>query len=154
MQIAATDRIEKSVEIKASPARVWRALTDHREFGAWFRVNMEGPFEPGRSVKGRSTHPGYEHVVLEMVDVVLRPEEYFSFRWRPYALDPAVDYSKEPRTLVEFRLEPAAVGTLLRVTESGFDGIPAWRRDEAFRMNSEGWDEEMGNIKVYVERER
>lgn len=151
MQTATTDRIEKSVEIKAPPARVWRALTDHREFGEWFRVNLEGPFVAGGTTKGRITHPGYEQVVMEVVDVVLRPEEYFSFRWRPYALDPAVDYSKEPRTLVEFRLEAKAGGTMLRVAESGFDGIPAWRRDEAFRMNSAGWAAQMGNIKGYAE---
>lgn len=89
---------------------------------------------------------------MEVVDVVLRPEEYFSFRWRPYAVDPAVDYTAEPQTLVEFRLEPKAGGTLLRVTELGFDGIPAWRRDEAFRMHSGGWSEQMENIRAYAER--
>ena len=140
-----TDRIEKTIELKASPERVWRALTDYKEFGAWFRANLEGPFVPGKSTRGRITYPGYEHLVMEVAVVKMEPERLFSFHWHPYAIDPKVDYSKEPPTLVEFTLEKTATGTLLKVTESGFDAIPAARRDEAFRMNDGGWTEQMKN---------
>jgi uncharacterized protein YndB with AHSA1/START domain len=145
-----TDRIEKTIELKAPPERVWRALTDYKEFGAWFRANLEGPFVPGKSVRGRITYPGYEHLVMDVVVVKMEPERVFSFHWHPYAIEPNVDYSKEPPTLVEFTLEKTATGTLLRVTESGFDALPAERRDEAFRMNSGGWTEQMKNIDQYV----
>lgn len=145
-----TDRIEKQVELKASVQRVWRALTDYKEFGEWFRVNLEGPFVPGQSTKGNITYPGYEHLVMEVVVQELEPERLFSFHWHPYAVDPEKDYSQEPPTLVEFRLEPTDDGTLLRVTESGFDAIPPERRDEAFRMNEGGWEEQVQNIKSYV----
>jgi len=150
MTQSSTDRIEKRIELKASPARVWRALTDHKEFGEWFRVSLEGPFVPGRVTRGRITYPGYEHLVMEATVVTMEPERLFSIRWHPYAVDPKADYSKEPPTLVEFRLERMATGTLLLVTESGFDAIPAARRDEAFRMNSDGWAQQLKNIEAYV----
>jgi uncharacterized protein YndB with AHSA1/START domain len=145
-----TDRIEKEIVLRASRSRVWRALTDAREFGTWFRVVLDGPLVPGATVRGHITHPGYEHVTMEMSIERLEPERLFSYRWHPYAIEPGVDYSTEPTTLVEFRLEEAAGGTRLTVVESGFDGIPEHRRDEAFRMNEGGWAEQMGNIERHV----
>jgi uncharacterized protein YndB with AHSA1/START domain len=147
---SSTDRIEKRIELRASPARVWRALTDHKEFGQWFRVNLESPFVPGMPTRGQITHPGYEHVVMEVVVQKMEAERLFSFHWHPYAVDPKVDYSNEPPTLVEFKLQKSPTGTLLVVTESGFDSIPAARRDEAFRMNSRGWEGQLKNINTHV----
>ena len=144
------DRIEKRVELKAPISRVWRALTDHREFGEWFGVKLDGPFAEGQTARGHITYPGYEHVVLEAVVQKMQPERLFSFTWHPYAVDPKMDYSKETPTLVEFRLEKIPGGTMLQVTESGFDKIPAARRLEAFRMNEGGWTEQMKNIEGYV----
>jgi uncharacterized protein YndB with AHSA1/START domain len=146
-----SDRIEKKVLLRAPKARVWRALTNADEFGTWFRVAMEGPFEVGRVAKGRITHPGYEHLVMEVTVERMDPEDVFAFRWHPYAIDPAVDYSNEPTTLVEFRLEDAPGGTMLTVVESGFDRIPASRRAEAFRMNDEGWSAQVENLRRHVE---
>ena len=144
------NRIEKRIELKASVARVWRALTDHREFGEWFRVNLEGPFVAGQVARGRIAYPGYEHLVFECTVTQMEPERLFSFTWHPYAIDPNIDYSAEPPTLVEFRLEPTESGTRLTVTESGFENIPAHRRAEAFRMNDGGWTEQMKNIERHV----
>ena len=146
-----TDRIEKRIELKAPVARVWRVLTDDHEFGEWFRVRLEGPFVPGRTVRGHITYPGYEHLVMEVVVQTLDAERLFSFTWHPYAIDATVDYSKEPPTLVEFRLEKIPDGTRLTVVESGFDRIPPGRRAEAFRMNDGGWAEQMQNVARYVE---
>ncbi len=145
-----TDRIEKRIELKAPLSRVWRALTDHREFGEWFRVALDQPFVPGQKSTGHITYPGYEHLKWEAVIQKMEPEKLFSFTWHPYAIDPKVDYSKETPTLVEFRLEKTATGTLLLLTESGFDKVPAHRRDEAYRMNDGGWTEQMKNINAYV----
>jgi uncharacterized protein YndB with AHSA1/START domain len=145
-----TDRIEKRIEVKAPVARVWRALTDYREFGEWFRVKIDGPFVPGEVSRGHITWPGYEHLKWEAVVKRMEPERLFSFTWHPYAIDPKVDYSTEPQTLVEFRLEKTAEGTLLTVTESGFDKIPAGRRAEAFRMNENGWAQQLTNIERHV----
>jgi len=150
MEKSNTDRIEKRIELKAPVTRVWRALTDHHEFSKWFEVNLEGPFVPGKTTRGRITYPGYEHVVMEVVVQKMEPERLFSFRWHPGAVDPKVDYSKEPPTLVEFRLEPTSDGTLLRLSESGFDAIPAARRAEAFRMNDGGWTEQVKNLEAHV----
>jgi uncharacterized protein YndB with AHSA1/START domain len=144
------DRIEKTIEIKAPVSRVWRALTDHREFGTWFHVRLEGPFVPGKATGGQITYPGYEHVRMEVVVQKLQPERLFAFTWHPFAVDPKIDYSHETPTLVEFTLEPSKNGTLLRVVESGFDKIPPHRRDEAFRMNEGGWAAQMGNIERHV----
>jgi uncharacterized protein YndB with AHSA1/START domain len=145
-----SDRIEKRIELKAPVSRVWRALTDYREFGDWFKVKLEGPFVAGEVARGQITHPGYEHVQMQMVVQKIEPERLFSFTWHPYGIDSKADYSKETPTLVEFRLEKSAVGTLLEVTESGFDMVPKERRDEAFRMNDNGWAQQMKNIESYV----
>ena len=145
------DRIEKRIALKAPVSRVWRALTDHEKFGAWFQVKLEAPFEPGKEAVGRITHPGYEHVTWRAVVRQMVPERLFSLSWHPYAVEPGVDYSDEPQTLIEFRLEPHGEGTLLTLTESGFERIPAHRRDEAFRMNDGGWTQQMENIRRYVE---
>jgi uncharacterized protein YndB with AHSA1/START domain len=146
-----TDRIEKNVTLRAPLARVWRALTNAEEFGTWFRVKLDGAFSEGATVRGKITHPGYEHLTLEIQIVRLEPERYFSYRWHPYAIDPDVDYSTEPTTLVEFRLDDAGGATRLTIVESGFDGIPAARRAEAFRMNDDGWTEQTRNISHHVE---
>jgi uncharacterized protein YndB with AHSA1/START domain len=142
--------IEKRIDLKAHVSRVWRALTDFREFGEWFRVKLENPFAPGKISRGNITHPGYEHVQMEVMVQTMQPERVFSFTWHPYAVDPKIDYSKEPSTLVEFRLEKTATGTLLTLTESGFDKIPAHRRLEAFRKNDGGWTQQLKNIEAYV----
>lgn len=147
-----TDRIEKEIEIKAPVSRVWKALTDYKEFGTWFRVKLEGPFVPGEEARGQITYPGYEHVTFRATVQKMEPERYFSFTWHPYAVDPDQDYSQEPPTLVEFTLTETAAGTLVRVVESGFDKIPAHRRDEAFRMNEGGWSGQVKNIRDYVEK--
>ena len=145
-----TNIIEKRIELKAPVSRVWRALTDHREFGQWFRVNLDGPFVPGEVSRGQITYPGYEHIKWEAIVQKMEPERLFSFTWHPYAVDPNVNYSKETPTLVEFRLEKAGSGTLLVLTESGFDNIPVERRSEAFRRNDGGWTEQMKNIEAHV----
>ena len=142
--------IEKRIELKAPVSRVWRALTDYREFGEWFRVALEGPFIEGENARGHITWPGYEHLVWEAVIQKMEPEKLFSFTWHPYAIDPKVDYTKETPTLVEFRLEPTASGTLLTLTESGFENVPAHRRAEAFRMNDGGWAQQIKNIDIHV----
>jgi len=144
------DRIEKRIELKAPVSRVWRALTDHREFGEWFRVKMESPFVPGQVARGQITYPGYEHLKMEIVVQKMEPERLFSFTWHPNASDPKKDYSGETPTMVEFRLEKTASGTLLTLTESGFDKIPKDRRLEAFRSNDGGWIEQMKNIERHV----
>ena len=150
MTPSSTDRIEKRIELNAPVARVWRALTDYKEFGAWFRVDLEGPFVPGKMTRGRILYPGYEHLVMEVEVQKVEPQRLFSFHWHPYAVDPGVDYTSEPPTLVEFRLEQAGKGSVLSLIESGFDAIPASRRDEAFRMNDGGWTEQMTNIETHV----
>ncbi|HWW98334.1 MAG TPA: SRPBCC family protein [Edaphobacter sp.] len=146
----ANDRIEKQIDLKAPVSRVWRALTDYREFGEWFRVKLEGPFVAGQVSRGQLTFPGYEHLQMELAVQKIEPERYFSYTWHPYAVDPKVDYSQETPTLVEFTLEKSAKGTLLKVTESGFDKIPSARRLEAFRMNENGWGQQLKSIENYV----
>jgi uncharacterized protein YndB with AHSA1/START domain len=152
MSTTTTDRIEKQIVLRAPRSRVWRALTDSKEFGAWFQSVFTEPFHPGARVKGRITYPGYEHLTMEIVIEAMEPERLFSYRWHPNAVDPAMDYSKESMTLVEFTLEDAEGGTRLRVVESGFDKIPIERRAEALKSNDGGWAEQMKSIARYLER--
>jgi uncharacterized protein YndB with AHSA1/START domain len=146
------DSIEKIVELKAPVARVWRALTDHREFGKWFQVDLEGPFVVGEITRGQITYPGYEHMQWEATVKVMEPQKLFSFTWCPFGGDPDIDYSNEPTTLVEFRLQPTSDGCRLSITESGFDALPDDdRRVDALRRNTRGWNEQVKNIAAHVE---
>jgi uncharacterized protein YndB with AHSA1/START domain len=151
MNDVSTDRIEKQITLRAPRARVWRAIADSEQFGQWFKVKLAGPFVEGQTVRGQITHPGYEHLAMEIMVERVQPERYLAYRWHPYAIDPAVDYSAEPATLVEFTLEESGPDTVLRIVESGFDRIPAGRRDEAFRMNERGWAGQLKNIERHVE---
>ncbi|AMO25222.1 SRPBCC family protein [Ramlibacter tataouinensis] len=152
MNSSDTDRIERSVIIDAPRQRVWRALAQAEEFGNWFGVNLKGQsFAPGQRARGPITYPSYEHLMFEVVVERVQAQELLSFRWHPYAVDPAVDYSQEEPALVTFTLTDApAGGTLLTVVESGFDKVPPQRRAEAFRMNSGGWDAQMENVRRHV----
>ncbi len=147
-----TDSIEKRAILAAPLARVWRAISDAREFGAWFRMEFDGEFREGARVRGRITYPGYEHLTGELVIDRIIPPTYLSYRWHPHAVDPSRDYSQEPMTLVEFELSEAPGGTSLLVRESGFDAIPAGRGLEALRMNSGGWDAQVENVSQHVAR--
>jgi uncharacterized protein YndB with AHSA1/START domain len=153
MDTVSTDRIEKTIVLKAPRSRVWRALTSPDEVSDWFGVNLKGgTFVPGQATRGPITIKGYQHVTFEVIVEEMLPERLFSWRWHPYAIDPAVDYSKEPRTLVVFTLEEVAGGTHLTVVESGFDAIPMHRRAEAIKMNTGGWTGQLQNIDKHVSR--
>jgi uncharacterized protein YndB with AHSA1/START domain len=146
-----TDRIERTILLKAPRSRVWRALSNAAEFGAWFGVDFKGKaFAAGKPVRGKVTYPGYEHIEMEVQIERMEPERLLSWRWHPAAIDPAVDYSDEPTTLVEFELSEGEGGTVLTVVESGLDKIPLARRATVFRLNSSGWDEQMRNIEKHV----
>jgi len=146
----ASDVIEKEIVMKAPRAKVWRALTDAQQFSRWFGVQMDDPFAPGARARGRITYPGKEHLTMELEIERMEPEHLFSWRWHPYAVDPERDYSQEPTTLVVFELDEVPEGTRVRVTETGFDRIPLFRRAEAFRRNSNGWAQQMENVARYV----
>jgi uncharacterized protein YndB with AHSA1/START domain len=157
------DRLEKQAVLKAPLARVWRALSDPREFGAWFGVDLEGPFVAGQVVVGRmrptvvdpevaklqAPHAGK---AFELRVERIEPPHHFAFRWHPFAVDQQVDYRSEPTTLVEFRLSEVDGGTLLEIVESGFDGLPAARRAAAFRANEGGWAHQLRLVAAWVER--
>jgi uncharacterized protein YndB with AHSA1/START domain len=146
-----SDRIERKILLKASRSRVWRALSNAEEFGNWFGVDFRGKsFVAGKPVQGKITYPGIEHIVMEVFVERVVPERLLSWRWHPAAIDPAVDYSQEPTTLVVFELADAEGGILLTVVESGLDGIPLARRATVYRMNSSGWDEQMRNVEKHV----
>jgi uncharacterized protein YndB with AHSA1/START domain len=145
-----TDRIEKQIRLSASRARVWRAITDVREFGVWFGVNLSGLVGPGLKLRGPITSKGYEYLTMEVTVETFEPETRYAFRWHPNAVDPQKDYSDEPTTLVTFTLEEIDGGTLLTIVESGFDGIPASRRMQAFDRNSQGWTQQLENIRRHL----
>jgi uncharacterized protein YndB with AHSA1/START domain len=160
---ASTDRIEKTVLLRAPLARVWRAISDAREFGTWFGVELDGSFVAGARLTARivptkvdpevaKAQQPYAGMRFEVTVDRIEPMRLFSFRWHPFAIDPEVDYSKEPSTLVVFQLEEAAGGTKLVITESGFDKIPLERRAKAFTANEQGWTAQARLIEKYLAR--
>lgn len=144
-----TDRIEKQIVLRATPARVWRALSNAREFGSWFGAEFEGDFATSKEARGKVKYQGQE-LILTLVIERMEPERLLAFRWHPYAIDPTVDYASEPTTLVEIALTEVPEGTRLTVTETGFDRIPLARRAKAFEMNSHGWTQQLENIARHV----
>ncbi|WP_224372132.1 SRPBCC family protein [Hyalangium versicolor] len=144
-----TDRIEKKTLLRAPRSRVWRALTNAEEFGNWFGVRLSGEFAPGARLKGKVTHPGYEHVPFEITVERMEPERLFSWRG-PLTVKPDEPPSAQPTTLVVFELEEVPGGTQLTVTESGFDQIPLSHRTEAYRGNEQGWAIQMEAIGRYL----
>jgi uncharacterized protein YndB with AHSA1/START domain len=156
-----TDRIEKKILLKAPLARVWGALSDSKQFGTWFGMKFDGPFTPGARMRGvivptkmnpevAKAQKKYEGVAFEIMIEQMQPERLFSFRWHPGAVDPAIDYSREPTTLVVFTLEQLPDGVMLTLTESGFDQIPLERRAKAFASNQQGWSIQMTLIEAYL----
>ncbi len=145
-----TDRIEKQFDVSAKRSRVWRAISDAEEFGTWFGIKLDRSFAPGAVVLGKLANPRFEHVTVEMFVEKVEPEGYFSYRWHPYPMDPAIDYSAEPTTLVEFKLDETPTGTTVTIIESGFDRLPASRRVEAFRMNEGGWASQAKKLANHV----
>jgi uncharacterized protein YndB with AHSA1/START domain len=150
MPATSTDRIEKQIVLDAPRSRVWRALTDVRQFNQWFGVNLEQPFKAGEKTSGRITIRGYDHIVMEAWVETIEPEHHFSFRWHPGSVEPNIDYSAEPTTLVVFTLEDDDEGTKLTVVETGFDALPESRRAKAFSGNESGWTGQLRNIAKYV----
>lgn len=147
------DRIERRALFRASRSRIWQAISDAREFGHWFGAKLEGAFAEGTSVCGHVSYPGYEHLRIEMQVERMEPERLFSYHRLPYPADPEADCSGEPTTLVEFHLDDTeSGGTLLRIVETGFSRLPDSRREEAYRMNDEGWAEQLENLRDYIER--
>ena len=144
------ERIVKTIELGAPVSRVWRALTDPTEFGQWFRVKLDGPFKPGVVSTGMMTYPGYEQCPWRAVIERMDHEQLLSFRWHDFDETSGVDISEQPVTLVEIRMEPTTDGTLLTITESGFEAIPDPRRLEVLRDNTEGWDIQADNIAAHV----
>jgi uncharacterized protein YndB with AHSA1/START domain len=170
--MSSTDRIEKQVTLRAPVTRVWRAIADAREFGQWFGVELDGEFAVGRTITGTWRGEFPEEMIIEAQKRAgvkpskvkfpgphtvfctverMEPERYFSFRWIPYGIDADADLEREEKTLVEFRLEPIAEGTRLTIVESGFNRVPAHRRERAFRMNEGGWTAQSENLRKYVE---
>jgi uncharacterized protein YndB with AHSA1/START domain len=147
-----TDSIRKELVIQAPRSRVWKALTDSKEFGTWFRVEFAEPFREGRTLAGRKIHPDFKDLAVQFMIEKIEPETRFTYRWHPYAIDPKADYSGETPTLVEFTLEEVKGGTKLVVTESGFDRIPEARRAIAFKSHGEGWTIQAGRLDEYVRR--
>jgi uncharacterized protein YndB with AHSA1/START domain len=144
------DRIERSLIIAAPRERVWNALTDSHKFSEWFNVKLDGMFEPGETIQGSVLEKDFEGLRFQMEIGQMDTERLFSWRWHPAPVNPKVDYSREPTTLVEFKLDDAPAGTRLSLVESGFTGLPAERRDAAYRMNYEGWGIQMNRIDEYV----
>ena len=150
LPLSTTDRIEKQIVLDAPRARVWRALTDVKQFNQWFGAALTSPFVPGTEVTGHLTVRNYEHVEMHLWIEAMEPDRYFAFRWHPYAIQPDVDYSAEPTTLVTFTLEDVHDGTQLTIVESGFDAIPESRRQAAFTSNSKGWAGQAENIRKFL----
>ncbi len=162
--VTSGDSIRKNVLLRAPQERVWRAISDAKQFGGWFGVDFEGDFVAGAHMIGRlvptkvdpevaKTQKPYEGMTFEFHIDRIEPMRLFSFRWHPFAVDKDVDYATEPMTLVTFELRRAPDGTMLTIAESGVDGIPLARRADAFSANEEGWTAQAQLLEKYLTAE-
>jgi uncharacterized protein YndB with AHSA1/START domain len=151
MTIAELSRIDRTIEIKASPERVWRALTSAKELSTWFQVTIEGEIAAGNEVWMTSTHAEHAGQRFHVRVVELTPPSRVVWQWHPGEVDPETDYSREPRTTVTFSLAPSTAGTLLTLAETGFDEISLKRRAKVYGDNSQGWTEVFVWLQRYVE---
>jgi uncharacterized protein YndB with AHSA1/START domain len=156
-----TDCIEKQVLLRAPLPRVWEAISNSDRFGSWFGVAFDGPFKEASRVTGKIVPTSVDPEVAKLQQPHagkhfefwierIEPMRRISFRWHPYAIDPSVDYSGEPTTLIVFELRERSDGTQLTITESGFDGIPLARRAAAFTANEGGWEHQTKLIQKYL----
>jgi uncharacterized protein YndB with AHSA1/START domain len=153
-----TDRIEKSVLLRAPLDRVWSAISDSAQFGRWFGMRFDGPFVAGSIVRGVIAPTTVDDAVARLQEphagmadtweiVAVEPRRRFAYRWHPFG---GADHAGEPTTLVEFTLDETPDGVMLRITESGFDAIPAPRSTTAFEANSEGWSAQVRLVQKYL----
>ena len=156
------DRIQKKITLRAPQSRVWQAVSDAKKFGSWFGVDFEGPFVAGRSLHGRMRPTEVDAEVAELQEAhrgkafdwsveKIEPESRIVFRWHPFAIEPDVDYSKEPTTQIVFELRTIPEGTELTITESGFSKIPLERRAKAFAANEGGWQYQTKLLEKYLQ---
>ena len=136
------DRIDRSIDIDASAERVWALVSRP---GWWINEGTVDP-EPDLTVDGADAvlhHPAYGEFRLQVLES--RPHSYVSYRW--------IDLGVDAGTLVEFWIEPRADGVTLRVAESGFSGLGQARADwlKHHEGNVEGWRQELGAAKAFVE---
>jgi uncharacterized protein YndB with AHSA1/START domain len=155
------DKIEKKVLLHAPLERVWQAISDAQQFGSWFGARFDGPFRAQSRLSGAITPTSVDPEVAKLqkphegkafefwVDRI-EPMRYIAFRWHPFAIEPNIDYTKEPTTLIEFTLQAIGEATELTIVESGFENIPIARRADAFRANEGGWTHQMKLIERYL----
>jgi len=152
MNVAELSRIDRTIEIGAPPERVWRALTNAAELSSWLQVTIEGEIAPGSEVWMTSVHPDHHGQRFRVRFTELTPPRRFVWEWHPGAVDPDVDYTREPRTTVTFTLEPSKRGTRLSVSETGFDAVSLARRAQVYTDNNQGWTTVVGWLQTYVEK--
>lgn len=144
-----TDAIERKVFLRASRKNVWDDITDPKLFAEWFSMDIKGTFEPGNKITGTVNFKEHEKMIVDAKIDEMVPQKVFSWYWHPFPADPNFDYSKEAMTHISFELKDSPGGTLLTVTESGFDKLSPSRRNETYNANSEGWDMVLKSIEKH-----
>ena len=158
------DRIEKRVVLRAPLARVWQAIANSQQFGTWFGIAFDGPFVAGAHLTGKITPTRVDPEVAALQQPhagktfgfhveAIDPMRSIAFRWHPFAIDPAIDLTQEPTTLIIFELEETEGGTRLTISQSGFDRIPLERRAKAFAANDGGWAKQTMLLAKYLAAE-
>jgi uncharacterized protein YndB with AHSA1/START domain len=153
-----SDRIQKTVTLRAPKGRVWRAISNPKDFGAWFGASLAGSFVPGTKVSGKITpttvdasvaaeQAPYAGMPIELLIERVEPDRLVQFRWHPYPVGPE---EAELTTQVSFQLEDDPEGVVLTITESGFERLPAPRSAEAYAGNERGWEKQTELIRKYV----
>jgi len=146
------NQILRTIDLDAPVETVWKALTDHEEFGSWFRLKLDGPFRVGEVTFGEVTYPGHEGLPFWARVKIMDEPRRFSFVWpMDENVQPDDPHLDGKATLVEFILEPSGNGSKLTVRESGFEKLPEEKRLQVFRDNQGGWDAQTKNIKEFVE---
>ncbi len=140
--------IERELHIDASPEVVFDVVSNPEHVREWWPDEADYAAEPGGAGRiGFRQDAGTKWEQLSVVDAV--PPRLFSFRWtHAEGESPAAGNS----FLVEFVLEPAGEGTLLRMTETGFRerGWDQAKTEAEYAAHVEGWDFFLPRLPTYA----
>jgi uncharacterized protein YndB with AHSA1/START domain len=148
MTATVQNTIERSIDLPVSRQRAWDAITMPQQISEWFHGLWEFELKPGAPIHFDFGEWGIHRGRVETVE----PMDRVVYLWTHGTdADRSIPIDQVPNTLMEFRLADAGNGTRLTVVESGFAALPDDIRENSLRDNTQGWDEQMGNIQTYLE---
>lgn len=128
--------LEKELFIKATPERVFRALTEKEDLERWFLVKAEIDLRPGGAIRFEWAPDVFEVGKI----LVLEPPHRLSYTWKAHSPNP---------TTITFELTEENDGTSLHLVHSGIGEGGDW--DNYYTSVNGGWSLHLKNLISWLE---